>query len=155
MISSDQRVKHTLAVIARRPELPLKNIVVNAIDILRTSPMPRPRSDSIIKSRLLLSNNRTKLIEYRINIAMEISIIAGARDDLIAFIGEKYQNYLGSAKNQKSRDAIVYKALTPIHRRIRKLESALDAINQVISDLDVKSYGINNTIEALKLGERE
>ena len=155
MINSDLRVKHTLAVVARRPELPLKQMVTTAIEILRTSPMPQPRSDLIIKARTLLSNNRTKLIECRINIAMEISIVTGARDDLAAFVGEKYQNYLGSAKNQKSRDAIVFKALTPIHRRIRKLEAALEAINQVIADLDVKSYGINNTIEALKLGERE
>lgn len=155
MITTDPRVVKTLAAVDRRPELPLKQIVAMAIDILRTSPMPRPRSDSIIRARTLISNHRTKLIEDRIAITMEISIISGARDDLAAFIGEKYQNLLNSTKNQKSRDAIVAKTLTPIHRRIRKLEAALEAINQVIADLDVKSYGINNTIEALKLGERE
>jgi len=155
MIETDVHLKKTLAKIAERKLLPTNKIVKEAIEFLRAVPYPKPDSQSIIRARALLSNNRSILIERRLLLMHELTLLNGAKTDLQDYLNSKYANFLGSVKNRQGRDSKIGHALQPISARVRRLQAAVDALNSVIGDYDSKAHAMYGTIEALKFGERE
>ena len=156
MIDNDAKVLKIISTIESRPALKLSSLIEEALDLLRANTFPAPTNTAIIKARAKLANSRSKLIENRVEILKELALLNGALEDLTNYILSKYHNYFSNnIKNQKSRDAVVSKALSPIQKKIRKLDSALAIINHVIADFDSRSFAIRDVIEALKMGERE
>jgi hypothetical protein len=157
MIEADPKLKLMLARVESRARLPLKQMVTKAVDILRSTPAPKPRSAAIISARIHISNERSKLIESRLIIARELSYLRQLHADMSSFLIAKYTTgYLGSLKGgTRSREAVIDKALQPLAVRVARLESALEAINTVMGDLDAKAFTIRDIMEALKLGEKE
>jgi hypothetical protein len=155
MIEKDDRVVRILDTIDKRPFLQLSKMMEKSLLLLRSNSFPRPTSKAIIAARAKLANDRSELIFYRLEILKELSLLKGSFEDLSNYIVSKYVSYFNNMKNQKNRDAIIKRVLNPINKKIRKLESSLDIINNTIADFDSKSFAIRDVVEALKLGERE
>ena len=155
MIESDPKVKKTIEAISAREALPVKRYVDEALTLLRSAPFPAPRSAALAKSRAVLADGRSKLVEKRILMLREMALLNRARRDLANFVNTKYANYLGSVKNRQGRDSIVDRALSPIDKRVDALKSGIEVMNEVIGDFESKAYGIRDTISAIQLGERE
>jgi predicted RNase H-like nuclease (RuvC/YqgF family) len=156
MIETDPRLKKMISLVQTRDFLPLKQYVGEALEILRNSPAPRPDSKAIIKARMQLANDRSRLVEKRLIIAREMAQFRQLQSDLTDYLLAKYNSgYLGSIKNARSREAVINKAIQPLSKRVAGLESALEAVNMVVADLDAKAFTIRDIMEAIKLGERE
>ena len=155
MIKTDRRVLHAIEQLSLRPDLPLKSMIDDALTIMRNAKSPEPRSSAILKARLMMANERSRLVEHRVSIMRELALVSRTATDLRNFVGTKYQSFLNSVKNQSSREAMIADALRPFSSRASKLQSALEVINTIIADLDSKAFSVRDVIEAMKLGERE
>ena len=155
LLDTDPKLLKIVAKIQQRPELPLNDMMGRALAILREVRSPKPRSAEIIAARSRLSDGRTKLIDIKITILAEESLIRGALKDTELYLQSKFLSYLGSIRNQGGRDATVGTAVLPITKRLRKLESARERVEEIVKDLDQRAYAIKDTIEAIRFGERE
>ena len=138
-----------------RPELDFKQIMQEAIAILRRAPPIKPVSRELIRARAILSDGRSRLVDFKVQVVKDLTLYRGMHDDLEAYLWDKFAGYLGSIRNQHGRDAVVVRALTPVIQRIRRLESVRERIDEIIKDHDARSYAIRDVIEALRIGERE
>jgi hypothetical protein len=155
-IDKDSKVLKILNNIKNRPFPDLPTMVEESLILMEENKYPAANSKSLIKARALLSNSRSKLVFKRLEILQELSILNGAKEDLQNYIYSKYANYLSSyLKNQKNREAIINRAVAPLNKNIRKLNSALEVVNQIIADFDNRAFSIKDTILCLQLGERE
>ena len=155
MIESDSRLLKTLAAVDERPLVQTGRLVREAVALLQSAPRIGHRSDAIVRARSEISDARTKLVDKKITVMRERALLRDVASDLNAYLQAKYINHLGSVKNKQGRDALVTKALSPITRRIDKLNSAFDVIEEVIRDYDSRAYGVRDVISALQRGERE
>ena len=155
LLDTDQKLVGIIKKLGDRPEPPITKMVSEAITILQQVASPKPRSADILAARARLSDGRTKLIVLKLTIIAEESLIRGVLTDTETYLQAKFLSFLNSVKNQGGRVALISQAVLPIARRLRRLESARERIEEVVKDYDSRAYAIRDTIEALKLGERE
>lgn len=155
LVDSDPRVRKVVASVEARPSLPLAEMMGRAVAILRAAPRVTPRSAQIIAARASLSDGRTKLVDSKLTIMEELTLLKGARSDLEEYVIDKYGSGYMLKMNARAREAAVARALTPITKRVRQLESARERIEEIVRDYDARAFAIRDTIEALKFGERE
>ena len=161
LLESDPHVKKVMADLSQRQRLPMDAMTRKAIHLLKLlndrKSNPGNNARGVPESRSLVSANRTRLVYIKLQLTMERNKLSGIRADLRDYLHVKYVNYLqgSGVKNQKTRTALVARALAPLSVYIRELEDVLEVVETVLGDYESRSFSFRDIIKSFELRERE
>lgn len=155
LVASDPELIKVIAALNKRRALPVQDLIKEAILYLNKAVAPGRDVSKVADRRQVLAAYRTKVVYIKVRLSAERDHLTGIRDDMRDFLQTKYMNFLGSLKNEQSRRSILAQALSPLRKRIRRMNDALDIVETILKDYDARAYCFRDVIDSLKLGERE